>query len=192
MLNQERLPESPRAQRMLKRYKEPSPKERRVDRYCQDWSREVTQALARYDNLPVERVIVPSSFALLNWKSWSLRYAVSVDFIVQTLLAYYSKIRRDVGSLGIGIKQLTGVRAHEIVMQNVTVTFHDGENYTVYSNDLRERMLLRPLPKFDSHASIEDSIQHYDRWIQEQRLHKQLLSKRLNRPFRGNPLKEHG
>ncbi len=179
-----RLPESSRAQRALKRYKEPSST---VDRYCHQWSQEIAQALAQYDNLPIERVIVPSNFALLNWKSWGLRYAISVDFILQTLLNYYSKIRRNVGSLGIGIKQLTGSRAHEIVMQAVIASFPDGENYTVQSNDLRERMLLRPLPKFDPHASIEESIEHYNNWLQEQHLHTQNLSRRLNRPFRGNP-----
>jgi hypothetical protein len=62
------------------------------------WPREIEAALARYEHVPRSavrrRVSDQHEFLLLNWKSWSLRYAVSVDFILGTLLDYFRRIRR--------------------------------------------------------------------------------------------------
>jgi phytoene dehydrogenase-like protein len=164
--------------------------------YIASWLKKVEGALARYEQVPPGSVHLLLSdeheFLLMNWKSWSLRYAVSVDFILSTLLNYFRRIRRQRPgsvSLGVSVPSLTGHRAQEIIEAEVAATFPDGENYTAQRAEMRERILGQRLQKFPTGLTLEESIQQYRQRIQKQQLRSLALSKRYSRAWRGNPFK---
>jgi hypothetical protein len=100
--------------------------------------RQVERALARYEHALPRLVHLALSrddqWLFLNWKSWRLRYAVTVDFILTTLLDHFNRIRqktRGTISLGVSVPLLTGPRAEEIIKTAVADAFPNGENLDV-------------------------------------------------------------
>jgi len=165
--------------------------------YEQQWIKQIERALAQYENIHPSYVVnlrkligTKHGFLLLNWKSWSQRYAVSVDFILTTLLDYYGKRRQQRQgkvSLGIATTSLTGTRAREIVEHEVAAQFPGGENFTSRSADLKNRILTRRLQKFPPEQNLATGLLQYRKTIFEQQERNATLPTRFLRPWRGNP-----
>ena len=166
-------------------------------RSARSWLTKVEQALARYEHVPPRSVNLFLSdeqmFQLLNWKTWSLRYEVSVDFILTTLLDYYQKIRQlrrhHAVTLGVGVAQLTGPRAQEIIEQQAAASFPDGENHAAARGELRSRMLGVRLEEFPIGLTLAESLERYRQKIERQQQRGLTLPKNFFRPWRGNPFR---
>ena len=98
----------------------------------------------------------------LNWKVWSLRYCVSLEFILDVLLSYYRaqrKVRDNEKALhlGIPVSVLTGVRSRIIIEEAVVKAFPNGENYKIRS------IQYAPIRESKKEESLEAMIQRYCR-----------------------------
>src|ERR1022692_1740781 len=128
-----------------------------VRKALESWLKNVQVALARYEQVPERSVRLLLSdqdmWRLMNWKSWSLRYAVPVDFILSTLLNYFRHVRRKRPgsiSLGISVPSLTGARAQEIIEAAIAASFPNGENFDAQRSEMQDRILGQRLQKFPS------------------------------------------
>lgn len=159
-----------------------------------NWLQQVAEAFARYENVPVRQVFRfrpgKHGYLFMTWKSWSLRYAVNVEFIIRTLLDYYGRIRRPSGScitFGVHVNQLVGPRAQQLVEQAVIAAYPAGENYAAVQSDIRSKILTRRLQKFPPDQSLVASLQQYRRTLQEQQERNNTLPSKFKRAWRGNP-----
>jgi phytoene dehydrogenase-like protein len=170
--------------------------ENRIHRATTTWLKTVEAALARYEQVPGRSVKLLLSdqdmWRLLNWKSWSLRYAVSADFILATLLNYFRNVRRRRPgsiSLGVSVPSLTGHRVREIIEAAMETAFSNGENFDARRAEMQDRILGQRLQKFPTGLTLEESIQQYRQRIQKQKLRNETFPKRYIRAWRGNPFK---
>jgi hypothetical protein len=91
-----------------------------------------------------------SYLRLMNWKVWSLRYHVSVEFILATLYRVWrcgpkSHPNGSV-SLGLSIPAATGKRAREIVQDEIIRAYPARENEQLAKEEARRRwMNLKPV-----------------------------------------------
>lgn len=162
------------------------------------WTEQIAIALAAYYHVirkdvyfaPTER----DAFRLLNWKVWTLRYHVSLPFILNTLLPVFQRFRKKQSfarkkTLGVTVAALTGPRAQQILEQAVLREFPNGENELMERSNLQMRMLGFPTANTASHQNGElqylrdyaaESQKRRRAWADAQRLYRR-------RPWRGNP-----
>ncbi len=111
-----------------------------------EWAEEVERTLLLVEdrkrlraNLPPakwERVFMPTPdqrLSLLNWKVWTLRYHVSLDFLLTFFLRIYAdqrKISRDhrTLSLGLPVSMVTGPGARKRLEEEVARMYPNREN----------------------------------------------------------------
>lgn len=128
---------------------------------------------------------------LLNLKSWSLRYTVSLDFILSVLLEYFQRVRRtNTGFFGVGVAQLTGPRAQEILEQAIRTSFPADEHIAVRNSDIRVRLLDHQLQEYTQHGQThEDDLQQYRERIRRVHEENAKLPAKYTRPWRTNPFR---
>lgn len=170
--------------------------QKKLQLWCDRWLRQVANALARYENVPSASVDLllkdKHSLLLLNWKTWMVRYAVPVDFILITLLEYFKKIRRrNPGriTLGVGVPQLTGERAQEIIEAAVAAAFPDNENFAAQRSEITSRIVSRRLQKFPPGLPLSTNLKEYKKTIEQHQQRSRTLPKMYQRSWRGNPFR---
>ena len=127
--------------------------------------RQVERALARYEHALPRLVHLTLSrddqWLFLNWKSWRLRYAVTVDFILTTLLDHFNRIRQKTKgtiSLGVSVPLLTGPRAHEIIKTAVAAAFPNGENVDVQRYEKAQQILKKRMREYRDHVKKKQAL----------------------------------
>ncbi len=127
---------------------------------------------------------------LLNLKVWTLRYNVSLEFILTTLIRYYQKHNpsaRTSSALGFSPAQLCGRASEEIVREAVKEQMPD--NASKARADLRHKMVgaIRPIPAPKADDNLDTYCQHYQRWCEKRRSKAERAADKFRRPWRGNP-----
>jgi hypothetical protein len=92
-------------------------------------------------------------------------------------------------TLGVGVAQLTGPRAQEIIEQQVAASFPDGENHAAAMGELRSRMLGVRLETFPTGLTLAESLERYRQKIERQQQRSLTLPKKFSRAWRGNPFR---
>lgn len=163
---------------------------------CKVWLRKVSKALADYDHTPEDSIRLyqlpdEHKVLLMNWKAWSLHFAVDASFILATLLDYYQHIRHHgTGFFGIRVAQLTGQRALEILQQQIALTYPAGECYAVRDSEIRARLLNHQLKKFSkAEPTLEAEIKRYRERLHRTHVLDAELPKRFTRAWRNNPFR---
>lgn len=106
---------------------------------------------------PKSIVWVPTSkehnLAFYNFKIWMMRYHVSLDFILETLLRRWHLKRKCVHtgiSFGLPISKLTSVEARKIIEEAVLKAFPTGENIAIMN---------QPQPRLFRIGNFENTYQ---------------------------------
>lgn len=140
--------------------------------------------------LPLKAV---SHLQLLNLKVWSERYAVSVEFILETLLDYYQHSRsyvcRDTArsiQLGISAATLCGIKSRQVIEEKVLKRFPVGENFRLQKQATLERFWkLQPIERM-SYKNLDEMVKSYSALMRER--HEWMREKKpYQRAWRGNP-----
>jgi len=156
------------------------------------WAVVIEEAFARYERVPnlKLRLSPENKFLLLNWKVWCLRYHVSPDFVLTTILDYYNKIRRRHAqfiTMGLAMNSITGERAQEIIEAAVAVEFPNRENEALHASEIQARMLRQQFPSFDPALPLQDQLEAYAERIRKHQQQRESLPIKYTRPWRGNP-----
>lgn len=78
----------------------------------------------------------------LNWKVWTLRYGVPLNWIVGHILQYFEKAREGKGNtLGIGSAALTGATMEQFLREHLLQEYPNGENIKLLAARTRERVM---------------------------------------------------
>jgi hypothetical protein len=124
---------------------------------------------------------VLSKLTLYNLKIWSMRYHVSLDFVLETLLRYWHKVRKTLRgsiSLGVSIGVFTGEKARLIVKEAVEKAFPDGEN-------LKIKMQIQPrFYKINPSDNLDQWVREYTKSIEKSRVEMDRHMKQLENPRR--------
>lgn len=155
-----------------------------------DWHTKVAESLERY-GIKYFQSSFNNQVLLLNWKVWSLRYGVSLHWIVDKILQYYSKAREARGAgnqLGIGIPAITGEKTQIWIQECVSREFPSGENLAVRRSELQARMVSPPIKiKTGSEVTVDGYIKEYRRLAHNIRNKTTSESSKFTRAWRGNP-----
>jgi hypothetical protein len=124
-----------------------------LNREMEAWNEQIIASLAKAENqllneqrpegeAPKQRtwriMIIPDRpdqlFRLLNWKIWTMRYKVPLEFILMFILKRYSshrKISKDpkVLTLGLPVVLITGVACRKQLEEHISKIYPNGENY---------------------------------------------------------------
>lgn len=97
--------------------------------------------------VPLHKIKGVDQCRLLKFRTWSLRYYVEVEEILEMVLPVLrNQMRSRVGKgLGVPIKILTGRKAEEILRDQIKRRYPDGENKKVWASRERERQIQREL-----------------------------------------------
>lgn len=139
---------------------------------------------------------------LLKLKVWSIRYSVSIRYILSKLVPYFEHIasrhylRKDSKGLGVSIPVLTGKAAEEKLKEFIAKEFHDSENVLDWKESERERCIRlmekeevmgRPRPILQ-YRNVNDFVDAYSSKIDIKRKEADRLAKKMaKQPWRGNP-----
>lgn len=145
-----------------------------------------------------------NAMRLLKLRVWSVRYKVSVRYILLRLVPYYKKFaqnfrrRYNEKGLGITIAVLTGRSAEQKLREFILKDFPDGENLVDWKEDAKQRCLDivnrdelvgRPKP-FLQYKSIKAFIVSYEKRIATMNSDLSRSEKQLaKQPWRGNPFR---
>ncbi len=178
-----------------------------LDRSLENWIKVFTMSFLRVENkLRKEENLNPISsripirikepIRLLNLRVWSLRYHVSLEFILQALWPRYRRMRkpmmREHGRESVIFfsltAQLTGEASRAILERVVSQTYPGGENYRAYLQTIRDKGMHVNLAPILTHefTSARELIDVYTETIQHR---KEKRTARYNRPWRDNPWK---
>jgi len=155
--------------------------------FCSRFERHLAQALANVEGVPPSIVILPSKandrLRLLNLYVWSLRYAVTVEFLLRVLLDKYRNVRQPsngFATLGVRAATLCGVKSRQWVEDVVAKAYPNGENHLAY----RSAMIMRlaGMPRISG-----DILQSYGTAMERYRQRYYQCAERYYRPWRGNP-----
>jgi len=154
--------------------------------------REVKKQTGRtsYRHIPT----VGDQLRLLNWKCWIEKYHVSLSFVVETLVPYWTKkimerTRRPYKTgygWGVKISTLTGPVSEDILKNRIIREFPDGENDTDWKNKQRLSRTQKQIKKLKG----EDYVSSYMRamTVRQRITESGLTSGRFTRRhYRGNP-----
>ena len=139
--------------------------ENNIEKTVQIWVKKVERALAHYEQVSPKSVRLSLSredeWLFLRWKSWSVRYAVSADFMLTTLLDHFNRIRKSSSasiSLGVSVPLLTCPRAHEIITTAVAAAFPNGENLDVQRYENAQRILKKRMREYREHVRKKQAL----------------------------------
>jgi hypothetical protein len=145
-----------------------------------EWNHKIEFAILNYENkirhfqnkppLRAEaRVTVPSGalaqLMLYNWKIWTIRYCVSLDFIIETIFTRYDMMRLKSSSeaivqFGLATNLVTGPKARQIVEEAVVKAYPNLENYRV------AKQQMPPIPLKDLvYDTLEGFVSAYDKMM---------------------------
>jgi hypothetical protein len=140
-----------------------------------DWANKVSKALIHYENKRRREANLPdfppdtnvsltgglTRIQLLNWEVWSMRYHVSLDFILEAVLARFARHRKpppkNTLTLGISVTTLTGPAAKQAVLDSIHANFPNGENRKSV-----HQQLLPPSVLGLKYDSPEEMVKRYD------------------------------
>lgn len=146
------------------------------------------------------------SLRLQRLKVWSMRYSVSLEYILTKLIPHFEKlaqrhyIRRSAGQskgIGVSIAVLTGPAAEEKLKEFIQKDFPSNENVAIWRENEQERCLAildeieygRPKPILHF-KSVSDFVKAYSNGIDRKRRKGRKLDNKLGKqPWRGNPWK---
>jgi hypothetical protein len=160
------------------------------------WEIAVQEAVSRVRGQPVQLHLPEEQrYRLLVLRTWVLRYRVSLDFILETLLSYYQRVIRRYGSshgIGLSLPTLCGHRSQEILEVAILAAFPNNENEDQWRAEKRHQLLSEiSFPPNDDSATaalLEDSLVDYVSRMAAVRLKRDRESRRLSRrPWRWNP-----
>ena len=107
----------------------------------------------KYDSRALVRIPKHQDLMLYNFKIWMIRYHVSLDFILETLLRRWS-VRRALHygsiSFGLPIPLLTSATACKIIEEEVLKAFPTGENIAIMN---------QPQPRLFRIGNFENTYQ---------------------------------
>ena len=166
-----------------------------LDAAVRDWARQVEEHLRLMadrnlllaDEAPRKYrfVVMPNKdqlFHLLNWKVWSMRYKVSLDFIMTFVFAEYNDRRRPSKdpwtlSFGFPVQMVTGAACRRRLEEEVARLYPNGENYKA------AKCAESPVIKRLNYSDPEKMMEQYGKVMRER--HKnpliQITSKRAYR-----------
>lgn len=165
---------------------------------------EVEGIIAKEFGAQLFRMKNDDAIRLLRLRVWSVRYKVSVAYIIKRLVPHYKKyasnFRRRYNDKGIGvtIAVLTGRMAEEKLREFISKDFPDGENTIEWKEDEKNRCLAllngdevvgRPKP-FLHYRSVKLFITAYESRVQKMNRDLTKIEKKMSKqPWRGNPFK---
>jgi len=147
-----------------------------------EWNYKIELAILNYENkirhsqnkppLRAEaRVTVPSGalaqLMFYNWKVWTIRYCIPLDFIVETIFTRYDTMRLKSGSqafviFGLPTALITGPKARQIIEETVITAYPNGENYRV------SKQQMPPIPLKDLvYDTLEGFVTAYDKMMKK-------------------------
>lgn len=107
----------------------------------------------KYDSRALVKIPKHQDLMLYNFKIWMMRYHISLDFILETLLRRWS-VRRTLHygsiSFGIAISHLTSLTARKIIEEAVLKAFPTGENIAIMN---------QPQPRLFRISNFENTYQ---------------------------------
>jgi hypothetical protein len=143
-----------------------------------------------------------NAMRLLKLRVWSVRYKVSVRYILVRLVPHYKKFaqnfrrRYNEKGLGITIAVLTGRMAEEKLREFIAKDFADGENTITWKEDEKQRCLNiinqdelvgRPKP-FLHYRSVKAFVAAYEKRVRIMNRDFIRIEKTMAlQPWRGNP-----
>ena len=173
--------------------KRPVPGHKELQRETLAWKLQVEESLKRHEIQHFQgRYEQPgshNSIRLLNWKVWSLRYGVSLNWIIDHLLQYYAKARRgSPNSLGISITTLTGEKAQQALMAMLAQEFSSKENLAVRRTALQIKMIQLPSRiQTKKEITVNQYIKEYRSKAMQLRHKFTSGQQKFRRSWRGNP-----
>lgn len=145
------------------------------------WAARVSEALIRVEKrrrliegkppMPCENVLCAllprdsrDRLRLLNFKVWSARYAVSLDFILEQLLFQYFKKNRRLWAfpnitLGVAVSALTGHVARRFIEEAALREFPNRENLRI----MKQASIPPPMRGFDYQENPDIFVERYQR-----------------------------
>ena len=162
--------------------------EKRIDSSMKEclsnWEESIRAAILSYENSQRKSMNEPlldshvrvmfqsdqrSLMRLMNWRVWSIRYCIPLDFIVTALLDRYRLQRKrsidpDIVLLGMPVAMKTGARARQIIEDEVSKTYPDRENYRA----MRQKTVPVPITKLE-YETPEQFVDRYTKAIEEKR-----------------------
>jgi len=169
------------------------------------WYEEVKQTLLNivnrgrfHNNLPPHTMndvwvdILPvNQQRLLTLKVWTVRYNVSLEFILEFLLQRHADVRRrhwikHQVTLGIPLPLLTGPASRLALEDHIKRLYPAGENLRDAAQQLRQRILDVGTPGRVSYSTDAGTMaQNYQKAILARR--REAVEPVFRRPWRGNP-----
>jgi hypothetical protein len=125
---------------------------------------------------------------LLTLRTWTLRYKVTLDYVVRTLVKYWDKrVRKPKSSSSLGVRVATLVSEHsrQILEESVLRDFPNHENEQAWKCRKRSRILSASCYLSDAPACYAFAYRNY---IEERRTEIHRVTRQLSaRAFRDNP-----
>lgn len=147
------------------------------------------------------RIKPDDSMRLLKLRVWSVRYKVSVRYILLKLVPHFERFarayrRNSSDGLGVTIAVLTGNAAEEKLRECIAKDFPDGENTVAWKEAAKARCIAimdkdeimgRPKP-FLHHKTIDAFMDSYKTRISQMQREQEKLDKKMSKqPWRDNP-----
>lgn len=121
----------------------------------------------------------------LNLRVWSIRYCVSLEFILETLLDYFSfnrgysrKRTSDEVRLGIPANLICGIRSRQILEDTIIQMYPDGENFRQMNQ--KPKIPIKPV-KYDS---LREMVSKYSKRMEKRQLENTAKERIYKRKFR--------
>lgn len=175
----------------------------KIERIAEKWFARVVEALAQYRNLPPAQQyfeIKPRhKVLLLRLKSWHWRYKLSLAEIMEMILSHFdaSKRGRAIAKRphtsawwGVSVYQLTGNRAHEILLDTLRQRYPNNEHISMWRCEQQRIIvdIIAPTEMFDWQLDPINSAAPYRASIAQYRKNFDHVKRMaLKRPFPGNP-----
>lgn len=142
-------------------------------------------------------------YKLLTLKVWSVKYRVSLRYILETLVPFWEKFvqRRSKkmkrSGLNVRVSTLVGKKSHSILIESIKRDFPNGLNKIMYIAKERERLYKLALDDDDMKVKQKSLVDYSspDRYVEAYKKSIQAVSKEREeftaqmktRPYRGNP-----
>jgi len=149
------------------------------------------RALATVDQRPIEEINELLGFLspqdrmrLLNLQIWSMRYHVSLSYLLHVLLQQHFVKHRKTGKrlIGIRIDSLTSRKVEEYIEERIMQDFPNGELEQQYRVECEQR-IIQGRPELQD----IDDLEGYEDQLVKLEAQRQRMQKRLRRPWRNNP-----
>lgn len=167
-----------------------SPLKQKLDYHALQWEKEVMSTLSQIRGKEMQARLTPyDRYRLLTLKVWTLRYQISLTFVLEVLQQCYQNCIRGIATkayLGIRVTTLCSRRSQEMLEVEILKQFPHHENEQLWKAQKQKQMTPR------SQSPPPDDLMTYDTayqtWLDNQRRKQNKTALILSRrPWRGNP-----